>query len=214
MTKFFQIIFLTFFLTSCGFTVIYKENDLSNYSYEQELAGIRIQKDRGRATQELRDALKDVLNPDMLKVEPKYILIVNMTRSISGTFITVTGASGRNKVTISINYTLLLAKTGKVIAAGSTYVNDNYDVQSNRYGTYVAEDYVASNLTKVVAQNIRNLLVNDIIEIKKKEENGEDIELKELPKTPEEIKKLEEEKNKSSVFDNKTQSAPNGSSLY
>lgn len=176
MKLFAQILFLSFFLSSCGFTVIYKEEAEGTYSYEKELASIRIQKARGRDTQELRDALKDVLNPELLKVDPKYILVLDMTRGISGTFITSTGASGRNKVTITVEYTLISVQLKKVVAKGNTLVNDNYDVQDNRYGTYVAEDYVAANLTKVAAQNIRNLLVNDIIEIKKKEERGESIE--------------------------------------
>jgi len=155
-------------ISSCGFQVIYHEADAENkISYEEELATIRIEKDSGRLTQELRNAIKDTFNPDYIDVEPKYILSLNMLRSISGTFIAVTGASGRNKVTLTIEYKLKDAKTGKIVAIGSTIVNDNYDVQLNRYGTYVAEDYARSNLVKIAALNIRNLLVNDLIELKK-----------------------------------------------
>lgn len=155
-------------ISSCGFQVIYHETDAENKtSYEQELATIRIQKDGGRLTQELRNALKDSFNPDYIDEEPKYILVLKMSQSIGGTFITVTGASGRNRITLSIDYTLKDAATGKIIAIGSTVVNDNYDVQINRYGTHVAEDYARSNLVKIAALNIRNLLVNDLIELKK-----------------------------------------------
>ena len=160
------LIFCT--LTSCGFQVIYREADAeTKTSYEQELATIRIQKDSGRLTQELRNALKDTFNPDYIEAEPKYILVVNMGRSVGGTFITATGASGRNRVTLTIDYQMKDAKTGKIVSIGSTVVNDNYDVQTNRYGTYVAEDYARSNLVKIAALNIRNLLVNDLIELKK-----------------------------------------------
>lgn len=159
---------ISLMISSCGFQVIYREADSANQvSHEEELATIRIQKDGGRLTQELRNALKDTFNPDYIDVEPKYILSLNMLKSISGTFITVTGASGRNKVTLTIEYRLKDAKTGKIVAIGSTVVNDNYDVQLNRYGTYVAEDYARSNLVKLAALNIRNLLVNDLIELKK-----------------------------------------------
>jgi hypothetical protein len=55
-------------------------------------------------------------------------------------------------------------------------VNDSYDVTANRYGTYVAGEYVLSNLTKIAAQNIRNSLVNDLIEAKRKCEDKTQIE--------------------------------------
>ncbi len=155
-------------ISSCGFQVIYREGEADNKtSYEQELATIRIQKDSGRLTQELRNALKDTFNPDYIEEEPKYILVLNMVKGVGGTFITATGASGRNRVNLTIDYQLKDAKTGEIVSIGSTVVNDNYDVQVNRYGTYVAEDYARSNLVKIAALNIRNLLVNDLIELKK-----------------------------------------------
>jgi len=155
-------------ISSCGFQVIYREADAeTKTSYEQELATIRIQKEGGRLTQELRNALKDSFNPDYIDAEPKYILTLNTLKSIGGTFITVTGASGRNRITLTIDYKLKDASTGKIVSIGSTVVNDNYDVQLNRYGTYIAEDYARSNLVKIAALNIRNLLVNDLIELKK-----------------------------------------------
>ena len=49
--------------------------------------------------------------------------------------------------------------------------NDSYDVTTNRYATSVAEETVAGNLTTVAAQNIRNSLVNDFIEARKKCDN-------------------------------------------
>jgi hypothetical protein len=72
------------------------------------------------------------------------------------------------KITLKINYELKNLATATTISAGSTSVNDNYDVSSNRYGTYSAENYVRTNLTKIAAQNIRNSLVNDLIEVQKK----------------------------------------------
>ncbi len=165
-------------ISSCGFQVIYREADAeTKTSYEQELATIRIQKDGGRLTQELRNALKDTFNPDYIDAEPKYILTLNMIKSVGGTFITVTGASGRNRVTLTIDYKLKDATTGKIVSIGSTIVNDNYDVQLNRYGTYVAEDYTRSNLVKIAALNIRNLLVNDLIELKKNGNQERDVPL-------------------------------------
>jgi len=164
------LIFFLLAVSSCGLQIIYREDDSNKISYEKELATIRIQKDSGRLTQELRNAIKDTINPDFLEEDAKYILILSLGKGTSGTFITSTGASGRNRVTLSIDYQLKNIATGEISAKGSTFVADNYDVQDNRFGTYTADQYASSNLVKIAAQNIRNSLVNDLIEIKKKQE--------------------------------------------
>jgi len=163
-------ILLLLSLCSCGFKVIYEEgkNNAADTSYVEELAAIRIKKDRDHLSQELKNNLYDALNPDYVKAEPKYFLILTTSKALASSFITSTGASGRNKVILSVSYQLKNLETGNLISAGSTMVNDNYDVTLNRYGTYVADDYVSNNLTRVAAQNIRNSIVNDLIEAKKK----------------------------------------------
>lgn len=167
----FFILIISLNIFSCGFQVIYRDKEEnSNVSYEAQLASIRIKKDRTRLAQELKNNLYDTLNPDNIKAEPKYFLTLVTTKTTSGTFITLTGASGRNKVTLNITYKLQDLETAEEISHGTTTVNDNYDVTPNRYGTYTAENYVTSNLTKIAAQNLRNSLVNDLIEMKKKKE--------------------------------------------
>lgn len=169
MLRKFLITLLLLSLCSCGFQIIYKENDKdSEISYIKELAAIRIKKDRVRINQELKNNLYDTINPDSIKVEPKYFLTLTLTEAISPTFITVTGSSGRNKITLTVTYVLQDLATAETISEGHSSVNDNYDISSNRYGSYTAENYVRSNLTKIAAQNIRNSLVNDFIELKKR----------------------------------------------
>ncbi len=162
-------------LCSCGFRIIYEERT-DVVSYAQELAAIRIKKDRTRLSQELKNNLYDVFNPDYIKVEPKYFLILEASNGTGSTFITATGSSGRNNATLSASYEFRSLETGNIISRGSTTVNDSYDVTTNRYGTYVAGEYVLSNLTKIAAQNIRNSLVNDLIEAKRKCEDKTQIE--------------------------------------
>ena len=163
------LLFIIFCLGACGFQVIYKDHKEGNAtSYVEELAAVRIKKNRTHLDQTLKNNLYDLLNPDYIKVEPKYFLELKISRTLSSTFISSTGASGRNKVTLLINYELKNLETAAIISVGSTTVNDNYDVTSNRYGTYSAENYVDANLTKIAAQNIRNSLVNDFIETRKK----------------------------------------------
>ena len=167
------IILTTLNLFSCGFQVIYRDEE-SHASYENDLAAIRIKKDRTTIDQKLKNNLYDLLNPDSKNVEAKYFLILDSTEVVSPTFITVTGASGRNRITINVKYQLKNLATATTISQGSTSVNDSYNVTDNRYSTYVSDEYLRTNLTKVAAQNIRNSLVNDFIEVRKECEEKKD----------------------------------------
>jgi len=190
MPKF--LFLLLFALSSCNFQVIYKEREEGvDISYIDELAAIRIQKIRNRVGQEFQDNLYDILNPDYVKAEPKYLLVLKINTTITPVFITQTGSSGRNNLALTITYDLKNLETAQTIASGSTSVNDNYDVSIKRYGTYVTEEYVKSNLTKIAAQNIRNSLVNDLIEDKKNPRKKDDW----LNEKPEEKKTDELTKN-------------------
>lgn len=155
-------------LESCGFQVIYKE-DLSSSSITQDLAAIRIQKNRTKLDQQIKNNIYDAINPDAISVEPKYFLILTTSKTISSAITTSTGASGRNKIILRIDYQLKDLKTLEVLSSGFVIANDNYDVTINRYGTYSADEYVSSNLTTVVAQKIRNALVSDLLSAQKKE---------------------------------------------
>ncbi|MES2961276.1 MAG: hypothetical protein V4694_02720 [Pseudomonadota bacterium] len=191
LRKTFTILLLLSF-SACDFQVIYKEKVKGvGVTYAQDLSAIRIKKDRTKLSQDLKNNLYDALNPDYIKSEPKYFLILAAKSTISSTFTTFTGASGRNRVTLDVVYTLKSLDNAITISSGTTSVNDNYDVTTNRYGTYTAEQYILTNLTKIAAQNIRNSLVNDFIEVRKKCEGL--VKLKEdekfvCPFTEEEIK--------------------------
>lgn len=161
--------FLLLALCSCGFQVIYRDHEAgTDISYVDELASIVIKKDRTKVSQDLKNSLYDLFNPDHIKASPKYFLIIKVTQSLSSTFTTSTGSSGRNRVDLNIVYELKNLETAQVISRGTTTVSDNYDVTTNRYGTYSAEQYIQANLSQVAAQNIRNSLVNDFIETRKK----------------------------------------------
>lgn len=169
---------LHFSLSSCGFQVIYKPRDKNvEISHIEELAAIRIEKDRSLLGQKMKNNLYDALNPSNDKVEAKYFLILKTSDEISPTYITTTGASGRNRVTLSVNYTLKSLKNAVVISTGSTSISDNYNVTTNRYATHQAENYVRNNLTTIAAQNIRNSIVNDFVEARR-----ECVEVKSKPK--------------------------------
>ena len=169
------VLFVAFILlSSCGFHAIYAtDNKISKNSgeYRQELASIKIEIARNKLNQDLENNLEKTLNPDEIKSDAKYSLSISLNKSLSSTFTTSTGSSGRNKVILTAVYKLKDLNTGEVIAGGTTDAKDDFDVEDKRFANYIAEESIASNLTLIIAQNIRNLLINDIVNNYKTKQN-------------------------------------------
>ena len=70
---------------------------------------------------------------------------------------------------MKVDYELRLLDNQQKIASGTVTATDNYNINSNRYGTFVAEDYFTINLTKIIASNVRNSLINDLTEYHRKQ---------------------------------------------
>ncbi|MFT5703863.1 MAG: hypothetical protein ACJAZX_000206 [Rickettsiales bacterium] len=158
-------VFMLTSLSSCGFHTIYSDNKISSKSkaYNEELASIKVEISRSKLNQDLKNNLEDILNPNNIQESPKYSINIILNKSITPTFINSFGSSGRNKVTLDANYRLKDLITGLIIATGNATANDDFDVEDKRFANYITEQSIASNLTLIIAQNIRNLLINDIV---------------------------------------------------
>ena len=98
----------------------------------------------------------------MPNTEKQYHLKIDTKKSVSKTIINDSGASGRDRVTLSVLYKLTDLSSGKVISRGQISVNDSFDIGGNRFANYVNKNEVQSYLTKAAAENIRDNLVYDI----------------------------------------------------
>jgi hypothetical protein len=156
------LIFSILILSSCGFQIIYKDQTTQD-SIAHQLASIRIKKNRNQLDVMLKSNLYDIFNPDNIKAEPRYFLEFTTKKNLNLIVTTPSGATGRNKVNLTVNYVLRNLENGLEISSGTDSVYDSYDITENRYGTFTAEEFVIKNLTKVISQNIRNSLINDII---------------------------------------------------
>jgi hypothetical protein len=159
-------LFIFLQISSCGFHVIYDESN--EFKYSNDLRAIAVQKNRTKLGQEIKNNLYDAFNPNHKETQKKYFLNIHILKSSSPTFITSTGASGRNKITITVEYKLRNIENAALISTGKASMSDNYDITKNRYATNVAEEYTTLNLAKTVSKDIRNLIVNDFIEVRRK----------------------------------------------
>ena len=154
------------FFSSCGFQTIYGSGNkisANSKAYEEELASIKINIARSKLNQDLKNNLQQVLNPNEIEIQPKYLIKIDLKKSIASTFTTDTGSSGRIKVILDSNYRLFDIESEELIATGKVNAKDDYDLGDNRFANYATEESIASNLTLIVAQNIRNLLIRDIV---------------------------------------------------
>jgi hypothetical protein len=169
LKNFYKILLISLFFTinACGFEIIYRDDKVEG-SYAKELAAIEIKDIHDHLYQQLKNNLINVLNYDDIKIEPKYLLSLTINKSISPTFITYYGSSGRNHLTLEVQYELRDIHNSTLISSGTASASDDFNIESKRYGNYIAEEYTQNNLTELLAQNIRSLLVNDIIEMNKR----------------------------------------------
>jgi LPS-assembly lipoprotein len=160
-----KLLFITLslnLLVGCGFQPIYKTNVKNGTNYENELAAIQIKGVQKRIHQKLKNNLEDTLNPNNIKVRKKYILSIKIQKSISATLINPTGSSGRNKVTLTATYDLKTIDSKEIIASGNAIAKDDYNIASKKFANYITQEEMELNITKLIALNIRDLLINDL----------------------------------------------------
>jgi len=158
-----KILTLLALISGCGFQPIYKTNlQDDNIKYENKLAAVSISVKRKRLHQKLKHNLTKVLNPNEISVEKEYVINIDIRKTISSTLIRPTGSSGRNKVTLIADYSLRRISDNEIIANGQTTAKDDFDVEEKRFANYIAQEEIALNLTRLIAQNIRDSLINDL----------------------------------------------------
>lgn len=158
-----SVLFLALF-SACGFKSLYNidESDSNHEKVQNELAAITVKYQRKHLNQEMQNNIEDLLNPDNIKAEPKYLLDITLTKDMMMTFINEVGASGRNKVIMNATYNLKDIKSGDVIATGNLTAQDDFDVEDKRFANYTTQTAIELNLTKIIARNLRNALIIDL----------------------------------------------------
>lgn len=156
-------LFFILFFNGCGFEFVYKKSGQKDNEYNRKLAAVIIKKSRNVYYQVLKNNLYDLLNPARIEVKPKYALILNIEKNTVSTYTRPSGASGRNRINIIVTYELRHMDNYSLISSGSSSFFDNYDVsENNRYGNSKLEDFATKNILKIIAQDLRNSIVNDL----------------------------------------------------
>ena len=173
------IALLVLFLNiSCGLQPVYRTlgSESKSDDYKQELATIKVEVKqssikRKLLEQQLTNHLEDMLNPDFITADYKYLLTISLQSNQSSSFITSVGTTGRSKIILTASYQLKQINTNELIASNSTSAEDDTNITDKRFANYATEQEIERNLTKIVAANIRNLVINDIFVAKQQVKN-------------------------------------------
>ncbi len=156
--KFFIIVVLSLFVVSCGFTPVYKE--ITDDQTIENLASIEINVPKNLMGQSFKYTLTDILNPEGIKVIPKYNLDVKIDRTNTPLAIETNQTITRYKTIVRIDYVMKDVNTSAVVSQGYMKREGEYDKVASDYATYVSEEDVTKRLVKELAEDARMRIIS------------------------------------------------------
>lgn len=152
-----------FFLVSCGFSPVYKQS-AGNDSLHKTLYSIYIPPIQEKFGQELRNRLRDSLDPTERGTSYDYRLEVSLKKEVNPSVIEQDRRITRYNMNQTAFYRLLDTKTGKELTSGSVRNSAGFDApKSSEFAVYTAEDdsgtRVAGELAKDIEQRIIAFLI-------------------------------------------------------
>ncbi len=148
MKSLISIIFLTLFLTNCGFKPIYNSNN-SNF----EIIEI-VNKNENKNSFFIEKTIMSLSNKD---AEKKVKLEIDYNQSISTILKDSKGDPSKKKLSINVNLKVKSEKDNTLVNQ-SFYEEFSYDVQSDKFGMSQYEENITDNLNNKISNDIIFLL--------------------------------------------------------
>ena len=147
----YTILCFTFLLTACGFKPLY----VSNEETLKQTAAVQIEPISGEGGYQTELILQKRLNPDQMKVSPKYRLVVTLNApTFANQSIRSDNIASLEKMTISANYKLVDIQKKHTLISSSVDANGLLNLVKEPYATVAAKDKLYDNLVRVMADDI------------------------------------------------------------
>jgi len=149
-----KIIVITWLLlmTNCGFKAVYETSNQDNLILRQ----IEIAHKNDLLHQELRHSLEELL---LKQSQKKYILDLDVKSTNADAITSASGNPSRISINVSAKFYLRDIKTNEILKEGSVSSYGEYDVDDNRFANYSSADAIKAELTKILAEKIRNKII-------------------------------------------------------
>ena len=149
MKKIVYRIILLLLVSSCGFQMLYSQN------LKQKLSQIKIVMIQNNLNGfMLKEQISVIINPQQIKSEKKLILEINHHFKSNSIAINSGGSSSRERIYLTVNYTLMEIDSKKILKKGSLSVSDAMEINDNKFSNYTSEKFVEQNLIKSISQEI------------------------------------------------------------
>ncbi len=162
--KKFWILFLIFFVASCGFEPLYVQKKQEGLWYfggkfdtsiSEEMAKIKIQTISGRFGQQLRNDLLDMITPLGAPRRPTYRLMVDVSPiEISQQAMRDDITATRERVRYKVLYRLIDAQSNATLVQSDSIAYVSYDILANPYSTTFAKKKTETDAAKIIANDI------------------------------------------------------------
>jgi len=145
------ILCLGFLLAACGFQPLYvtHEDTLS------QTAAVQIEPISGEGGYQAELILQKRLNPEQMKVTPKYRLVVTLNKpSYFNQSIRSDNFASLEKMEITADYKLIDIQKKQTLISSSVDSNGIYNLIKDPYATVMAKDKLYENLIRTMADDI------------------------------------------------------------
>ena len=146
------LVFLLFFLTSCGFRPVYRSEDTTRKFLEH----IEISPITSVNGADFYNHLKNILPYGN---EIKYILTNNITFIKDISIIQENSDILREIITVRVTYTLIDKGTGKIITSGKFSRLSSFNTTFSPYSNLVKQQDIQRNLAMISAEEVRNRIM-------------------------------------------------------
>ena len=142
-------------LGGCGFQPLYGQAQGSPVATVEDLALIRIKPLVDRTGQQMHNLLRDRLNPRGQPTRPGYVLTVIVTESTRELGVEIDETATRSNLSLSASFDLTLASTGQHLTSGTSISINSYNILSNEFATFSAEQDARGRGLREIADDIK-----------------------------------------------------------
>lgn len=145
-------------LSACGFQPLYGRGQDGAASPAAQMAAVRIAPLRDRIGQQLRNLLRDRLNPLGQPSNPAYDLQIILVETRQELGIRKDETATRANLIVSANFSLLEVGSGRVLLRGLTTSTNSYNILTSQFATTSTESNARKRALREVSDEIRTRL--------------------------------------------------------
>ena len=142
-------------LSACGFEPLYGRHGTDAPTVQGELETVQIQPIAERIGQRLYNHLRDRLNPRGTPGEPRYTLHVTLEETSDKLAVNIDKTAARANLTVIASYELKSVTREEIVYRGHSRTVGSYNIVSNLFSTYSAEEDTRVRAAEVLADDIR-----------------------------------------------------------